>query len=225
MNIKWDEAAEYMHLPSMIQRAAEESENPVKVRRHSTSKAASEEELMEIFEMTYGKIDKEPRNVFKSAKVKKDYSKPVKLPNYEGPDYLLVDGYNIIFAWDELKKISETNLDAARAELIKILSNYQGWCGYEIIIVFDAYKVKGKHREVERHFNVNVVYTKESETADSYIERVTHELSGKHRVRVATSDGVEQLIILGSGAMRMTARELKKRIEDANSEIRDIIKH
>ena len=114
--------------------------------------------------------------------------------------------------------------DAARAELIKILSNYQGWCGYEIIIVFDAYKVKGKHREVERHFNVNVVYTKESETADSYIERVTHELSGKHRVRVATSDGVEQLIILGSGAMRMTARELKKRIEDANSEIRDMIK-
>lgn len=223
MNIKWDEAAEYMHLPSMIQRAAEETENPVKVRRHSTSKAASEEELMEIFEMTYGKIDKEPRNVFKSAKVKKDYSKPVKLPNYEGPDYLLVDGYNIIFAWDELKKISETNLDAARAELIKILSNYQGWCGYEIIIVFDAYKVKGKHREVERHFNVNVVYTKESETADSYIERVTHELSGKHRVRVATSDGVEQLIILGSGAMRMTARELKKRIEDANSEIRDMI--
>jgi predicted RNA-binding protein with PIN domain len=224
MNIKWDEAAEYMHLPSMIQRAAEETENPVKVRRHSTSKAASEEELMEIFEMTYGKIDKEPRNVFKSAKVKKDYSKSVKLPNYEGPDYLLVDGYNIIFAWDELKKISETNLDAARAELIKILSNYQGWCGYEIIIVFDAYKVKGKHREVERHFNVNVVYTKESETADSYIERVTHELLGKHRVRVATSDGVEQLIILGSGAMRMTARELKKRIEDANSEIRDIIK-
>ncbi len=225
MNIKWTEAAEYMHLPPCLGADVSKDEQPVKIRRHTTSKAASEEELMEIFERTYGKIEKEPRKAFKSAKVKKDYSKPVKLPNYEGPDYLLVDGYNIIFAWDELKKISETNLDAARAELIKILSNYQGWCGYEIIIVFDAYKVKGKHREVERHFNVNVVYTKESETADSYIERVTHELSGKHRVRVATSDGVEQMIILGSGAMRMTARELKKRIEDADSEIRDIISH
>lgn len=225
MNIKWTEAAEYMHLPPCLGTASGEADQPVPVRKNTTSKAASEEELMEIFERTYGKIDREPRKAFKSAKAKKDYSKPVKLPNYEGPDYLLVDGYNIIFAWDELKKISETNLDAARAELIKILSNYQGWCGYEIIIVFDAYKVKGKHREVERHFNVNVVYTKESETADSYIERVTHELSGKHRVRVATSDGVEQLIILGSGAMRMTARELRKRIEDANSEIQDIIGH
>lgn len=224
MNIKWNEAADYMHLPTYLGAASDEAENPVKVRRHSTSAAVTEEELMEIFERTYGKVDKEPRKAFKSAKVKKDYSKPVKLPNYEGPDYLLVDGYNIIFAWDELKKISETNLDAARAELIKILSNYQGLCGYEIIIVFDAYKVKGKYREVERHFNVNVVYTKESETADSYIERVTHELSGKHRVRVATSDGVEQLIILGSGAMRMTARELKSRIDAANSEISDIIK-
>ena len=178
---------------------------------------------MEIFERTYGKIDREPRKAFKSAKVKKDYSKPVKLPDDEGPDYLLVDGYNVIFAWDELKKIADTNLDAARAELVKVLSNYQGWCGYEIIIVFDAYKVKGKHREVERHYNVSVVYTKESETADSYIERVTHELSVKHRVRVATSDGAEQLIILGSGAMRMTAKELKKRIEDANAEIKNII--
>ena len=224
MNIKWNEAADYMHLPTYLGAASDEAENPVKVRRHSTSAAVTEEELMEIFERTYGKVDKEPRKAFKSAKVKKDYSKPVKLPNYEGPDYRLVDGYNIIFAWDELKKISETNLDAARAELIKILSNYQGLCGYEIIIVFDAYKVKGKYREVERHFNVNVVYTKESETADSYIERVTHELSGKHRVRVATSDGVEQLIILGSGAMRMTARELKSRIDAANFEISDIIK-
>lgn len=176
---------------------------------------------MEIFERTYGKIDREPRKVFKSAKVKKDYSKPVKLPDYTGPDYLLVDGYNIIFAWDELKKTAESNLEAARSDLINILSNYQGWCGYEIIIVFDAYKVKGKHREVERHHNVNVVYTKESETADSYIERVTHELSGKHRVRVATSDGAEQLIILGSGAMRMTARELKQRITDAESELKE----
>lgn len=220
MNVKWTESAEYMHI-SPILGAESEEEEPVKIRRNPLPKTASEEELMEIFERTYGKIDKEPRKVFKSAKVKKDYSKPVKLPQYEGPDYLLVDGYNIIFAWEDLKKIAETNLDASRAELIKIMSNYQGWCGYEIIIVFDAYKVKGKHREVEKHFNVNVVYTKESETADSYIERVSHQLSGKHRVRVATSDGAEQIIILGSGAMRMTAGELKKRVEAAEKEIRE----
>lgn len=221
MNIKWSEAADYMHLPRCLGNDSEEENEPVRVRRNIPQKAATEEELMEIFERTYGKIDREPRKVFKSAKVKKDYSKPVKLPDYTGPDYLLVDGYNIIFAWDELKKTAEKNLEAARSDLINILSNYQGWCGYEIIIVFDAYKVKGKHREVERHHNVNVVYTKESETADSYIERVSHELSGKHRVRVATSDGAEQLIILGSGAMRMTARELKQRITDAESELRE----
>lgn len=221
MNIKWTEAADYMHLPRCLGNESEEENAPVPLRRNIPQKAASEEELMEIFERTYGKIDREPRKVFKSAKVKKDYSKPVKLPDYTGPDYLLVDGYNIIFAWDELKKTAESNLEAARSDLINILSNYQGWCGYEIIIVFDAYKVKGKHREVERHHNVNVVYTKESETADSYIERVTHELSGKHRVRVATSDGAEQLIILGSGAMRMTARELKQRITDAESELKE----
>lgn len=178
---------------------------------------------MAIFEQTYGKINKEPRKSFKSAKVRKDYSKPVKLPDYEGPDYLLVDGYNIVFAWDELKKIAETNLDAARTELIRIMSNYQGWSGYEIIVVFDAYKVKGKHRDVEKDFNISVVYTNESETADSYIERVTHELSKKHRVRVATSDGIEQMIILGNGAMRMSASELYKRIKDADKAVNEYI--
>lgn len=224
INISWNEVTEHMHLPSCLSLAAEEEEISPKLRKkQNTNIHASEEELMAIFEQTYGKINKEPRKAFKSAKVQKDYSKPVKLPDYEGPDYLLVDGYNIVFAWDELKKIAETNLDAARTELIRIMSNYQGWSGYEIIVVFDAYKVKGKHRDVEKDFNISVVYTKESETADSYIERVTHELSKKHRVRVATSDGIEQMIILGNGAMRMSASELYKRVKDADKAVNEYI--
>ena len=178
---------------------------------------------MEIFERTYGKINVEPRRAFKKSKAVSIENKQVKLPNYEGPDYLLVDGYNIIFAWDDLKKISEENLDAARAELVNMMCNYQGYAGCELILVFDAYKVKGKHREVERHSNINIVYTKESETADSYIERVTHELSKKHRVRVATSDGQEQMIILGNGALRISATDFRKRYESAMGAIREYI--
>lgn len=222
MNVKWSEVTEHMHLPGCLYEADEEQEYSPEPKRRE-KKTASEEELMEIFERTYGKVNKEPRKVFKSVKVKKDYSKPVKIPNLDGPEYLLVDGYNIIFAWDELKKLAANDLESARDRLIEIMSNYQGWAGYEIIIVFDAYKVKGKHRETEKHFNVSVVYTKEAETADSYIERVTHELSKENRVRVATSDGIEQMIILGNGAMRMSAKELHQRVKEANVSIRDII--
>ena len=137
--------------------------------------------------------------------------------------YLLVDGYNIIFAWEDLKKIAGDNLDAARGELINRMCNYQGYAGCELILVFDAYRVKGKHREVEKYCNINIVYTKESETADSYIERVSHELSKKHKVRVATSDGLEQMIILGNGAMRISATEFRKRYEAAERSIKEFI--
>lgn len=224
-SVKWSEVHEHMHIPSCLEsrRVDEEEEISHQRVRNYIERAASDEELMEIFERTYGKIDRSPRKAFKSAKVVRDYSKPVKLPDYEGPDYLLIDGYNIIFAWDDLKKIAEENLDAARAELVKRMCNYQGCTGYEVILVFDAYKVKGKHRDVERYYNINIVYTKESETADSYIERVTHELSKKHRVRVATSDGPEQLIIFGSGAMRISAAEFRNRVDAADKAMREFI--
>ena len=219
VNVKWNEVCDHMHLPSCLASEAEEiDEYGIRIPK-SHEREVSEEELIEIFERTYGKIERQPRKAFKSAKVKRDYSKPVKLPEYEGPDYLLVDGYNIIFAWDELKKIAAENLDAARGELIRIMCNYQGCTGYEIIVVFDAYKVKGKFRDIEKYLNINIVYTKESETADSYIERVTHELSKKHRVRVATSDGPEQLIIFGSGAMRISAGELRRQVREAEKKI------
>lgn len=224
VNVKWNEVIKHMHLPMQLGSKGEQiKEENTRYNQNLSKREVSDEELMEIFERTYGKVDKSPRKVFKSAKSYVDYSKPVKLPDYESPDYLLVDGYNIIFAWDELKKAAEENLDAARAELVKIMCNYQGYTGYELILVFDAYKVKGKARDTEKYFNINIVYTKEAETADSYIERVTHELSKKHRVFVATSDGPEQMIIFGSGAMRISASELYNRVTEANKYIREFI--
>jgi small GTP-binding protein len=223
--VKWNEVYEHMHLPLKIVQGSEEESSEVKrakVQRFM-EKAVSDEELMEIFERTYGKINIDPVRAFKKTKAVSIVDKKVRLPKYEGPDYLLVDGYNIIFAWDDLKKISEENLDAARSELIKRMCNYQGYDGSELILVFDAYRVKGKHRDIEKYCNINIVYTKESETADSYIERVTHELSRNHRVRVATSDGVEQMIILGNGAMRISAAEFRKRYEAVERSIKEFI--
>ena len=223
--VKWNEVPSYMHLPSCM---TAEPDEKTSSDMHSKAakfieKAVSDEELMEIFERTYGKINRDPRKTFKKVKSVELNDKKIKLPEYTGPDYLLVDGYNIIFAWDNLKKIADENLDAARGELINKMCNYQGFSGCELILVFDAYKVKGRHRDVEKYCNINIVYTKESETADSYIERVSHELSKSHRVRVATSDGTEQLIILGNGAMRISASEFRKRCDAAEAAIKEYI--
>ncbi len=135
-------------------------------------------------------------------------------------DYLLVDGYNVIFAWDELRDLAQENLDGARMKLAEILSNYQGFIGCTVILVFDAYKVKGGKGEVQRYHNIYVVYTKEAETADQYIEKTTHEIGRKHNVTVATSDGVEQVIVMGQGARRMSSRDLHDEIERIETEIR-----
>ncbi len=224
--VKWNEVPEYMHLPSCLDKKSdEELQVRMSKARRFVESAVSDDELMEIFERTYGKINRDPRKAFKKTKAVSVENKPVKLPSYTGPDYLLVDGYNIIFAWEDLKKIAEENLDAARAELINRMCNYQGYTGCELILVFDAYKVSGKHREVERYCNISIVYTKESETADTYIERVTHELSRNHRVRVATSDGLEQIIILGNGAMRISAEEFRKRWKSAEASIKEFIEN
>ena len=224
-NVKWNEVYEHMHLPlASADRSSEESDEirQIKASRF-IEKAVSDEELMAIFEMTYGRIERDPHRAFKKTKAVNIEDKNIRLPKYEGPDYLLVDGYNIIFSWDDLKKIAEDNLDAARGELIHRMCNYQGYAGCELILVFDAYRVKGKHRDVEKYCNINIVYTKESETADTYIERVTHTLSKSHRVRVATSDGVEQMIILGNGAMRISAGEFRKRCDAAEAAIKEYI--
>lgn len=224
--VRWDEVPLRMHLPSCLLSAdefVEDLEDHMRMNMRP-SVSASDDELMEIFKRTYGKPDCDPRKAFRREK--KDLSdkyKDVKLPTYSGPEYLLVDGYNIIFAWNDLKQLAEKSLDDARKQLSDILCNYQGSRGCEIILVFDAYKVKGHHRDIEKYGSISIVYTRESETADSYIERVTHELSKNHRVRVATSDGPEQMIIFGSGARRVSASELRAEIKSIEREIQDFI--
>ena len=134
-----------------------------------------------------------------------------------------MDGYNIIFAWDELKAAAKDSLERARYMLMDLLCNYQGFRKCEIILVFDAYKVKGNPGSVEHYRNIHVVYTKEAETADAYIERATYEIAKDHRVRVATSDNLEQLIILGHGAVRISAREFLAEVEAVEGRITQII--
>ena len=136
-------------------------------------------------------------------------------------EYLLVDGYNVIFAWDDLKSLAAVNIDSARDKLIDIMSNYQGYVGCELILVFDAYKVKQNPGSITKHGNIHVVYTKEAETADMYIEKTTHELGRKYKVTVASSDGLEQLIIMGQGALRMSSRGLREEVERVNQILRN----
>ena len=163
--------------------------------------------------MTYGKVEtKLPSRAMHTQKeIKHESTKKYSIKKYE-KSYLLIDGYNMIFAWDSLKKIAKDNLEDARKELINRLCVYKVFKDTEIILVFDAYKVKGNRGEVEREKGITIVYTKESQTADAYIEKTAKELTKNYHVTVATSDALEQLIIFGSGALRMTARYLEEDI-------------
>ena len=141
-------------------------------------------------------------------------------PKERLPEYLLVDGYNVIFAWEELKELAKVNIDSARGKLMDVMCNYQGFRRCSLILVFDAYRVEGHAEEVIKYHNIYVVYTKEAETADQYIERTAHEMGKKYQITVATSDGLEQIIIRGQGCAMISARELKEEIERINQEIR-----
>ena len=135
-------------------------------------------------------------------------------------EYLLVDGYNIIYAWEDLKELADANLHAAQTKLMDILSNYQGFKKCTLILVFDAYKIEGHAEEVITYHNIHVVYTKEAETADQYIEKTVHKIGRENQVTVATSDGLEQIIIMGQGAHRMSARGLRDEIKATENQIR-----
>ena len=148
------------------------------------------------------------------------YHKKVRPPERK-EEFLLVDGYNIIFAWEELNVLSKSNLEAARGRLMDILCNYQGYRNMNLILVFDAYKVPGNPGELIQYHNIHVVYTKEAETADQYIEKLVHDMGKKYDVTVATSDGLEQLIIYGAGARRLSARGLWEEIQRTEQEIRE----
>ena len=233
-NVKWDEVKSHMHLPSILSTPKSEYA-PTRSAGRMSSYAdkndlfALDKELMEIFEQTYGKIKhKNPNNshfTFTEKTEKQNPKKMPKAPKYEVPEYLLVDGYNVIFSWDNLKKLADSSIDGARNALINILCNYQGYKRCEVIVVFDAYKVKGNHREIEKVNNITVVYTKEAETADMYIEKASLDLAKKHKVRVVTSDALEQVIILGNGALRVSSREFQGEVKSAEENIRTIIEN
>lgn len=221
--VKWNEVTEHMHIESCLKPNYKSEEISFTHIRNYQNRLAEDKELMEIFERTYGPIRRNENSAFKSVKNLPDRLSYKAKPIPKGPEYLLVDGYNIIFAWDELNDIAKDNLDLARNQLINILCNYQGFKQCELILVFDAYKIKGGQRNVQKIHNINVVYTKEAETADMYIEKVTHNISKDHRVRVATSDNLEQLIILGNGAFRISASEFQKEIKIVEKAIQDFI--
>lgn len=185
----------------------------------------SDRELEAIFRRTFGETKREARESRRGQRSLLDpQSAGRKEPNSGRTgqqNWLLVDGYNIIHAWEELRELSELNFDAARARLLDILSNYQGYRRQEVLVVFDAYRVQGRTKaEVEKWHNVYVVYTKQAETADQYIAKAVQELKGQYHITVATSDRLVQLIILGQGALRISARELWEEIEAAQAEIR-----
>ena len=227
ITIPWNEVAQHIHCDSGIHFDKEETEEksapPPRRGVGAGSAYAADKELQEIFERTYGKVE---RRAFEPAK------KPARTSladhydvtiHSEDTEYLLVDGYNIIFAWDELQRLAAQDIAAARGALIDILANYQGFRKCRVIVVFDAYKVKGNPGSVQTVHGIKVVYTKEAETADTYIERATYELRRERRVRVATSDGPEQVIILGHGALRVSARAFHAEVEAAERQISAVL--
>lgn len=230
------------------QEAVQDSQNGIRYRKKRKSEASTEvigqDEIEEIMARTYGTKERKRQGWARTIRAGETDRSNGSGTNTSGQtekisgviennrrgsssgqkasreEYLLVDGYNIIFAWDSLKDLAKVNLDSARGKLMDILSNFQGYRKMRLILVFDAYKVKGNPGSTVRYHNIDVVYTKEAETADQYIEKVTHEIGRKYRVRVATSDGLEQLIIMGAGAIRMSARELFEEVMAAGEELR-----
>lgn len=240
--VNWDQVEEYMHVESgLLLEPVERQPEPVEVRTKTWKEErdayqATEKELEEIFTRTYGPIrsrvgeENLPRRSVKGwkrshARMDNTSSSYVgRTKNRNTPpekEYLLVDGYNIIFAWEDLKDLADANIDAARDKLTDMLCNYQGYKKCTLILVFDAYKVKGNPGSVQKYHNIHVVYTKEAETADQYIEKTVHEIGRKNHVTVATSDRLEQVIILGQGGTRMSARELREDMELVAGQIRE----
>lgn len=214
--VKWNDIFDHMHLPLQKSKSISEAVSVSKYR----SMVADEEELLRIFEATYGKVKTKSHRPLKSAKtVEHKKSKNILYDE----TYLLIDGYNMIFAWRELKEIARESLDTARALLINKVCNYRAMRDENIIIVFDAYRVPGNTRETETHHGVSVIYTKEAETADAYIEKTSKVLSKNYRVKVATSDNAEQIIVFGNGAYRISALEFEKEVSNAESEMRSYL--
>lgn len=244
--VPWNEVEDHMHLEYTLENPEEESDLAESAADRSggvssvqKAKKASDrvpmaaslqeaKELEEIFTRTYGKVERKragferrTRPVTSSSGIGDPKYAKSNRPKEPQEEYLLVDGYNIIFAWDDLNELARYNIESARGKLMDILSNYQGYKKMTLILVFDAYKVKGNQGEVGMYHNIHVVYTKEAETADQYIEKTVHRIGHNGNVTVASSDGLEQIIIMGAGAHRLSARDLRTEIEHTNGQIRE----
>lgn len=221
--VPWNEVDAMAHVETAysVKKTQKETENSCGKSPGTFSGSIDDRELEEIFRRTYG--EQKRRDFSDSGERVRSYApeRVQKVKNQEKvKEYLLVDGYNIVFAWDELRELAEVNVEAARGKLMDILCNYQGYRGCTLILVFDAYKVVGNPGEMLDYHNIHVVYTKEAETADQYIEKLAHEMGRKYHVTVATSDGLEQLIIRGQGCRLLSARELQDEIEYMKQELR-----
>ena len=232
--VKWDEVPEYMHikedfLSEESDEISEEEQTVTGNARFGNSSYSSgygdDPELLAIMEREFGSKQKERDRYsgYRKQTVSAPMPRKTVIKDTEPKkEYLLVDGYNVIFAWEELNELAKASIDAARNKLMDILSNYQGFTGCTLILVFDAYKVKGSQGEVQKYHNIYVVYTKEAETADQYIEKTTHEIGRKYKVTVATSDALEQVIVMGQGAYRISARDFYEEVERTEKQIREI---
>ncbi len=224
--VKWDEVSQHQHLTAPVSLTGETDETPAPTPRRRSSYAdavAQDKELQAIFEQTYGPVKQ--RRAFDSPRKVVKLADKVTIKEQATPEeYLLVDGYNIIFAWNELKRLAETSLDSARQTLMDDLCSYQAHKQCHVILVFDAYKVRGGKRHVEQYHNIHVVYTQEAETADQYIEQASYKLGKHYRVRVATSDGLEQIIVLGHGCLRISAKIFQEEMDMVKADIQKMIR-
>ena len=220
--VKWDEVENYMHLP--LQKEIRERQKQTDAPRPSSPvryQGTEEEdrELMAIFERTYGPV--KSRQLF--APAQKEQGSVSTPPDAQEKEILLVDGYNILFAWEEMKALAQESIESARKQLADLMCNFAGATGKSVILVYDAYKVPGGQGSAERYNNIFVIYTRETQTADSFIEKTTYEAKGAARIRVATSDGPEQLIALGNAALRTSAREFKREVAAVQGSIAEFL--
>ena len=224
--VPWDQVYAHMHIERLQDKMRRQME--AKTRAVNSKPAGvplssltveEEKELEEIFIRTYGKVERKTPTASK-----RDFTSTtgtVKRAYEDIPEFLLVDGYNVIFAWDDLKELARENIEAARNKLMDILCNYQGYKKCNLILVYDAYKVQGDVLEIQKYHNIHVVYTKEAETADQYIEKVVHEIGRKYHVTVVTSDGLEQVITLGQGGTLISSREFLEEVKAVSREIQE----
>ncbi len=223
--VPWDQVKSFMHVESPLGLPRGREKEVRTTQAADTAKSrdyyVDDEELEEIFNLTFGANKRERYKEQGPKRVVYESRPPVRVTKAEEPaeEYLLVDGYNVIFAWEELRMLAQATIDGARHKLMDILCNYQGYKKCILILVFDAYKVEGGIGQAIRYHNIHVVYTKEAETADQYIEKLAHRMGRNHQVTVATSDGLEQLIIRGEGCRLLSAQDLKEEILYANREI------